>query len=251
MRALLERTVLAATTCTRRSNAGGADRRPVRRGCLAPPTRSSQPHRACVGHDCRRRQNPLSAAHVRWSASAARTNAPPETVLTLLHAARTSPSVTGIHFHRSRSSSQRRALRPVPGSTSTWTRPAIYRSHYPSWGLETRRCRPTRRSRAASHYPSWGLETGNRSSRRSPQSSWTHYPSWGLETGTDQAADLRRVHGLITPHGDWKRGSDSSWRSTSRRPHYPSWGLETRSKAAASGDGLVSSLPLMGIGNSI
>ena len=55
MRALLERTMLTGTTCTRHSNAGGV-RRPVRRGCRVPPTRSSQPHRACVGHDCRRRQ---------------------------------------------------------------------------------------------------------------------------------------------------------------------------------------------------
>ena len=107
MRALLERTMLTGTTCTRHSNAGGV-RRPVRRGCRVPPTRSSQPHRACVGHDCRRRQTRCPRRTLDGSASAARTNAPPETVLTLLHAARTSPSVTGIHFHRPRSSSRRR-----------------------------------------------------------------------------------------------------------------------------------------------
>ena len=67
-----------------------------------------------------------------------------------------------------------------------WKRPRSvrsaprWRSHYPSWGLETAWCLTWRAPSTRTHYPSWGLETSCR--RPTSCSRSAHYPSWGLET---------------------------------------------------------------------
>ena len=79
--------------------------------------------------------------------------------------------------------------------------------------------------------------------------SLSHYPSWGLETPL-ACREAPTPTQLITPHGDWKRPRPISADRPRRSAHYPSWGLETR--GGGRGDRRVlSSLPLMGIGNAI
>ena len=128
------------------------------------------------------------------------------------------------------------------GTATTGTRT----SHYPSWGLETPMWRPACDGPRRSHYPSWGLETGTQTL---PGRGWcrAHYPSWGLETDS-ALADLRLEEPLMTPHGDWKHvGLGAALRVGDQliTPH----GDWKRTRPSPTSVWKNPSLPLMGIGN--
>ena len=81
-----------------------------------------------------------------------------------------------------------------------------------------------------------------------------HYPSWG--SGTAVTLDPEPGTGqprLITPHGDREpRHSSTPIIARPTAPHYPSWGSGTSAESthcAHRSSRILSSLPLMGIGN--
>ena len=155
-----------------------------------------------------------------------------------------------------------------------WKRPShrglrrTGQSHYPSWGLETRRGRLPRTPRGSSlplmgignmppattsgtmkptHYPSWGLETvlGGSGPTRA---TLAHYPSWGLETRQQQLLHLEGPPGSLPLMGIGNRTRNSN-EEAEHASHYPSWGLETPRLGRIPATVNNHSLPLMGIGN--
>ena len=85
--------------------------------------------------------------------------------------------------------------------------------------------RDLHRLQPRSHYPSWGSET-RRWQTTGPAISTAHYPSWGSETHIGQSVNSHRDQ-LITPHGDRKLEKQGPAQSLQLAPHYPSWGSET------------------------
>ena len=108
------------------------------------------------------------------------------------------------------------------GAAPTTTRCSTA-SHYPSWGSET--CRPLSdlRCHLRPHYPSWGSETCVADAALEGTTGSLPLMGIGNPVVNDTVA---RLSGLITPHGDRKRGCPGR---ADRRdyPHYPSWGSET------------------------
>ena len=164
---------------------------------------------------------------------------------------------------------------------------AVY-PHYPSWGLGTRhRCACA--GSTTTHYPSWGLGTVHMLDADSyaailitPHGDWELFSGsplhWSIVhslplmgIGNPRILDVRILDlVLITPHGDWER-PQPRMKPSEKRPHYPSWGLGTHhlplpcsgiamlitphgdwepDRLRASVRAMISSLPLMGIGNS-
>ena len=118
-------------------------------------------------------------------------------------------------------------LMGIGNRRSASPRPCRRPPHYPSWGLETRARPATTPRRRSPHYPSWGLET--LAALMSHAALHRHsLPLMGIGNRVGRAAVDEQPDGLITPHGDWKRGRETDDDDCELPPHYPSWGLETR-----------------------
>ena len=92
----------------------------------------------------------------------------------------------------------------------------------------------------------WKLGCDTRAMTRSCR---THYPSWGLETHRQSSpSGSQSVHSL--PLMGIGNDAGPSPDTSRMQAHYPSWGLET-SHPSAIARCTSSSLPLMGIGNSV
>ena len=162
-------------------------------------------------------------------------------------------------------------------------------THYPSWGLETRRAAPPPGGLAGLITPHGDWKLKPLCAAASP-SSRSSLPLMGIGNEDRDAGAATDKHSLplmgignqpgapvaslqlcqlITPHGDWKprraRRSRAEhllitphgdWKPTrasapepAPRPHYPSWGLETHLGSLDRHLVVGHSLPLMGIGN--
>ena len=122
-------------------------------------------------------------------------------------------------------------------------------THYPSWGLETRR--QFRSWRRSSHYPhgekpryaiygyvilitphgDWKLAHVSHRAASADHALITPHGDWKPRPHRHGQAVAVAYHDLITPHGDWKlfRGSGPGVAPALllTASHYPSWGLET------------------------
>ena len=96
-------------------------------------------------------------------------------------------------------------------------------THYPSWGLETRRMCARLRACRTSHYPSWDWKLATTQGWRDAVS--VSLPLMGIGNNCVRSQPVESPQ-LITPHGDWKPLLSATCPASEKR-----------------------SLPLMGIGN--
>ena len=131
---------------------------------------------------------------------------------------------------------------------------AVRDSHYPSWGLETRRWAAAFRDGLVTLITPHGdwkramlpVNVDRRHNLITPHGDWKRGGTCKSATGPSSSLPLMGIGNpcrlanrssgdrpdLITPHGDWKLLPVQREFALNAIPHYPSWGLETRSEIA-------------------
>ena len=102
-----------------------------------------------------------------------------------------------------------------------------WKSHYPSWGLETQPLRPAPPMFYVTHYPSWGLETCAPSQRFSPGILVISLPLMGIGNLLAKATGQAVEHDSLPLMGIGN-AETARLNLLSTPSHYPSWGLETQ-----------------------